>query len=78
MRTILRLPKALIEELETINKIKFHNGNFYRWGGSHEVYPAVEIEREIHLRYGSCGANKDVVTPKVFYKPLAVPPSLPL
>lgn len=53
------IAQALIEELETINKIKFHNGNFYRWGGSHyEIYPAIEIEREIHLRYGSCGANK--------------------
>lgn len=53
------IAQALIEELETINKLKFHNDKFYRWGGSHyEVYDKIDIEREIHLRYGSCDANK--------------------
>lgn len=53
------IAQALIEELETINKIKFFNDKFFRWGGSHyEVYQNIELEREIHLRYGSCEANK--------------------
>ena len=53
------IAQALIEELENINKLKFHNDRFFRWGGSHyEVYERIDIEREIHLRYGQCEANK--------------------
>jgi len=53
------IAQALIEELEAINRLKYHNDNFYRWGGSHyELYSKTDIEREIHLRYGQCEANR--------------------
>ena len=53
------IAQKLIEDLKQINELAYANGNFFRWCGSHyEVYEPVEIEKEIHLRYGDCIANK--------------------
>lgn len=53
------IAQAMIEDLLEVQPIKYHESKFWRWCGSHwEEFSRVELEKEIHLRYGDCEANK--------------------